>query len=405
MKANETSERYAGKVRECCNYAARSAKNFAAGDNNKKRQPCGPDEKVLATTLKADLTGFGDTITEETFSADQKAYILSNLLMFVFMLISAACAVCGCIGALVQYGMVFDIIAVLFSALSLLSFFGAFGGTSKNVTGTNIIATRDPSGDLKKRFIVEANLDAPFKRKISRKAEKNIKFFTFLGILLYLTFDIVSILVLNDVIAFFADEVFMYIAIPLAIFAFLPLILSRSVIATASFPGVIDNLIGCYTACGAMRYLSEMDLRLKNTEFCIVLDGAKNAGHSGLKTYCKTHNAANAEVETFALCLDSIYNPETLTALTGNKKATDLIGKATANAEVKLLSTVPKKIKKKGSGKIFKKNKYSYATLTTMEEVVPPFFGPSDTEEHINVPAIESVMKTVLEAAYAFDEK
>ena len=84
MKASETSERYEGKLRECCNYAARTAKNFAAGGNNSKRQACGPDEKFLADTLKEDLAVFCDTVTEDKFTADQTAYILSNLLPLVY---------------------------------------------------------------------------------------------------------------------------------------------------------------------------------------------------------------------------------------------------------------------------------------------------------------------------------
>ncbi|MBR5976697.1 MAG: hypothetical protein IK046_02745, partial [Clostridia bacterium] len=96
MKASETSERYEGKLRECCNYAARTAKNFATSGNNSKRQACGPDEKLLADTLKEDLTGFCDTVNEENFSADRAAYILSNLLIFIFMILSAAAAICAC---------------------------------------------------------------------------------------------------------------------------------------------------------------------------------------------------------------------------------------------------------------------------------------------------------------------
>ncbi len=406
MKANETSERYAGKVRECCNYAARSAKTFAEGANNKKRQPCGADEKILATNLKADLSGFCDKVVEETFSADQKAYILSNLLVFVFMLISAAAAICSCLEVFFSYLTIFLIIATVFAVLSILSFFGAFGGTSKNVSGSNIFAARNPSGDITKRFIIEANLDAPFKRKISRKAEKIIKALTFLGVILYLAFDVVSLLITSDVIDFNHDDVFMYIAYPLAIFAFLPLVLSRSVIATASFPGVIDNLIGCYTACGAMRYMSEMDLRLENTDFCVLLDGAKNANHSGAKTYCKNHSAEDNGIETVVICLDSIYNANSITSISGNKKVADIMKNAAENAEVKLQSATPAPIKKNGNAKTFKKFKYNYATLTTLEETVPQFYhSATDTAENINVPAIESAIKTVLEAAYYFDQK
>lgn len=49
MKAYETSERYEGKLRECCNYAARTAKNFATGENNSKDRPVAQTKKFLLT--------------------------------------------------------------------------------------------------------------------------------------------------------------------------------------------------------------------------------------------------------------------------------------------------------------------------------------------------------------------
>lgn len=404
MKAFETSERYAGKVRECCNYAARTAKNFAVGDNNKKRQACGPDEKILASNLKADLSSFADIVEEEEFTANQSAYILSNLLTFIFMLISGAAAICVCFFA--EYAQIILVLAAIFAVLAFLSFLGAFGGTSKNVTGTNIIARRNPSGDLKKRIIIEANLDAPFKRTLKPKTIRIFKFLACLGIILYFVFDIVCILISGGDLEFTLSDKLVYLSFPLILFAFLPLALSRSVNANASFPGVVDNLLGCYTAAGALRYMSEMDLRLESTEICILLTGAKNAGRSGIKNYCKLNIEKDLAIPTTAISLDTIYNPEKITVITSGKSTTDILAEAATNAEVDILSYVPKHIKKNGSMKIFKKNKYSCATITSLEEVCPPFFGTAkDNEENINIKAIESTMKLVLEAAYAVDAK
>ncbi|MBO4446149.1 MAG: M28 family peptidase [Clostridia bacterium] len=403
MKASETSERYEGKLRECCNYAARTAKNFATSGNNSKRQACGPDEKLLADTLKEDLTGFCDTVNEENFSADRAAYILSNLLIFIFMILSAAAAICACMFP--DYSKVLLIVALVLAFLSLLGFFGVFGGTSKNVDGQNIYAVRKPEGDAKKRVIIEANLDAPFRRNLSPKKVVLLKTITLIGIILYFVFDIVAFLILKDQLEFFASKLFIYISFPLALFAFIPLALSRSVKAGASFPGVVDNLVGCYTAAGALRYMSEMDLRLKNTELCVLLTGAKNADCAGARDYCRFHAEDDAAVATTVISLDSIFNADTITVLSSGKGTTDALATAASNAEVTILSTVPKYIKKNGSMRIFKKNKYSCATVTSLGETYPAYFSTEmDNEENINVKAIESAMKIVLEAAYALDE-
>ncbi len=399
MKASESSERYAGKVRECCNYAARSSKNFATSENNKSRQACGKDERFLAETLKKDLTMFCDSVSEDTFSVNQKAYILSNLLIFIFMIISAAAAICSF--------FIDDMLLIassVFSVLSLLAFFGVFGGTSKNVEGVNIFATRAPQKETKHRIVLEANLDAPFKRILSPKASAILKTINFISIALYIAFDIVELLITYNKISFDGSNIFVYLSFPLAIFAFIPLFLARSVNASASFPGVVDNLVGCYTACGALRYMSEMDLRLENTELCVLLTGAKNAGLKGAKEYCRTHKDSDNAIDTTIISIDTIFNSEALTVVSTSSKSTALIAKASANADVNILSTVPKKIKKNGSGSIFKKSHIPCATLTTLGENLPEYLGTAnDNEQNINVKAIEAVMKLSLEAAYAKD--
>lgn len=402
MKAYESSERYEGKVRECCNYAARTAKNFATAGNNTKRQACGDDEKRLAETLKADLGGFADTVTEEHFTADQAAYILSNLLIFIFMLISAAAGICACMFA--EYALWLLIGAALFAFLAFLGFFGVFGGTSKNVEGQNIFAIRNAKEEVKKRVVIEANLDAPFKRSCKPSTARVFKLVTFIGILLYLAFDIVSLLVNRGGIDFAMSDKFIFISFPLVIFAIFPLILSRSVSANSSFPGVVDNLVGCYTAAGALRYMSEMDLRLNNTELCVLLTGAKNANHTGAKTYCRLHNDSDKAVDTTIISLDSIFNAETISVLTNGKKITTVMAGAATDANVSILEYQPKQIKKNGSMKIFKKNKYACATITSLTDKVPAYYGTkADDETNINVKAIENAMKLCLETAYAID--
>lgn len=401
MKASETSERYAGKVRECCNYASRSSKTFATGGNNKKRQPCGEDEKVLASNLKAQLSGFCDTVSEDTFSASRQAYVLSNLLVFIFMLLSAAAAICGFF-----IDDILLIVSIILSVLALLGYFGVFGGTSKSGDEVNIFATRNCSGDVKNRIIIEANLDAPFKRTIKPKTEKLLKFLNLLSILLYLTFDIVEVLITYQKISFNMDDKFVYLAFPLALFAFIPLILSRSVNANASFPGVSDNLIGCYTACGALRYMSEMDLRLHHTELCVLLTGGKNANLAGAKNYCKLHGSADKEINTSIISIDTVYSPDTITVISNSSNTTDILALGAKNADVQILSTKPKKITKYGSAKVFKKNGIASATITSLGEPAPEFLGTADDNaDTINVKAIESVMKIILESAYAQDSK
>ena len=399
MKASETSERYIGKVRECCNYAARSAKKFIGDDKKTSRQPCGKDETRLLEALKADLSTFCDTVTESSYPVSQKAYILSNFLVFLFMLLAGVTAILGYfINELIIIG------TFVFSILALAAFFGAFGGTAKKLTGKNIFATRTCKDSVKHRIIIEANLDAPFKRKISRRTEYILKFFNFLLILVDIAFSIIALLITYEHLEFIAYDAFIYISFITPLFAIIPIVLSRSVIITESTPGVTDNLLSCYTACGALRYMSEMELKLDHTELCVLLTGSKNANMAGAKMYIKTNAEADKAVDTTVVSLNSIYEPETITVLSNDKKSDQLLHEAADLAEVKLVKSNPKYLK--STAKLFKKAKISSATITSLTDEAPAFYrSAKDNTENINVPAIEATIKTILEAAYLKDSK
>ena len=403
MKAYETSERYVGKVRECCNYAVRSAKNFVDNGDNGRRQPGGNGSAQLRSILQNDLTNFCDEVVEEPFSVDQKAYIVSNLITFIFMLLAAALGIVAYY--LVEFSGVIIIAALIFSVLSLLAFFGAFGGTSKNMENTNVYAKRHAASEATHRIILEANLDAPYKRKINRKTEVILKGVTFLGILLYLVFDVVELLTKLSILQFSGDQFVMYAAFVLVIFIFFPLVLSRTVAIGSSYPGVADNLSGCYTACGAMRYLSEMDLRLENTEVCVLLTDSKSNKSKGAKTFVKEFASDLSSIDTTVLCLDSIYSTDSFNINTSAKgrSLSKIIDSAAVSAEVMLTDHTPKY--HKGEAKAFAKSGAAVATISSLPDAVPSFYRSSeDDEANLSVRAVEAAIKMCLEIAYAKDE-
>ncbi len=238
MKASETFERYDGKVRECCNYAVRSSKSFMENADTNKRQPGGKAELLLREQLTSDLKEFCDEVDEVSFYAKQKAYITSNALTFIFLLATAV------FGILFSIWNPYFILAALVTALlSLLAALGVFGGTSKSVEDVNVFARRKATGEPAARIIFEANLDAPFKRNISRGTAAFLKFLTLLGVLLYIAFCVVMLLVDNGTLNFGFQDELEYAAYVLPIFVIFPLILSRTVSIGSSFPGVADNLL------------------------------------------------------------------------------------------------------------------------------------------------------------------
>ena len=407
MKASETFERYDGKVRECCNYAVRSSKSFMENADTNKRQADGKAELVLRDQLTKDLKEFCDEVDEVSFYAKQKAYITSNLLTFIFLVATAVFAI---LFSLVN--PYFILAALVTALLSLLAALGVFGGTSKSVEDINVFARRKASGEPAARIIFEANLDAPFKRNISRGTAALLKILTLLGVALYIAFCVVMLLVDNGTLNFGFQDELEYLAYGLPIFVIFPLILSRTVSTGSSFPGVADNLLGAYAACGAMRYMSEQDLRLESTELCVLLTSSKEAKNAGAKAFVRDFKADLDALDTTILCFDSIYDPDSLNVVSKGRKVSKLVDEAAANAGVLLtdhnvLLTDHNPKYHKGDLKVYDKAGLAAAQISSLPDEVPPFYrNENDDVDLLNpnaVHAVEGAIKVALEAAYALD--
>lgn len=400
MKAYETFERYDGKVRECCNYAVRSSKSFVDNADPDKRQPGGKGEVMLREQLKSDLQEFCDEVDEVNFYAKQKAYITSNLLTFIFMVATAALAILA-----ILINKYFILAALICSILTLLAVFGLFGGTSKSVEDVNVFARRKPANPAAARVIFEANLDAPFKRNISRGTAALLKFFAILGAVLYAAFCVVYCLIDYGSLNFSGQDYLQYAAYVLPIFVVFPLILSRTVSIGSSFPGVADNLLGAYAACGAMRYLAEQDLRLETTEVCVLLTSSKEAKNAGAKAFVKDFKGDLDELDTTVICFDSIYDPDSLNVLTKGRNAANLMKAAEENSGVLVTDHNPKY--HKGDLKVYDKAGLSAVQISSLPDEAPAFYrSENDDADLLNpnaVHAVEGAIKLALEAVYAKD--
>ena len=72
-------------------------------------------------------------------------------------------------------------------------------------------------------------------------------------------------------------------------------------------PGANDNLTGCMCACALLKYLSDNNIELENTEVQVVLTGCEEAGLRGAKAWAKAHQDYLSDgIETAFFCFDTI---------------------------------------------------------------------------------------------------
>lgn len=398
MKASETSERYAGKVRECCNYAVRSSKNLVKQTDSGHRQAGGEGETELRNALKSDLSVFCDEVTENPFTFHPKSERKTDIMAFIFMTLSSVLAILAYF-----YDAMLILGALVSSLFAAISFFGIFSKTGKGAKNLNLYAKLLPAGGTKHRVILQANTDAPYKRKTSPKTAAKLKVFTWVGIIVYLAFDTVLLLVESGNLNFNGQDEIKLAAFPLALFIICPAWLSRSINMNASSPGVIDNLIGCYTACGVLRYMNEMDLRLNNTELCVLLTSGTYSGNAGAKKFLEVYPAEQG-IDTTIFCLDSLYELDCFNAQAKGRKLNRTLVQAADNAGVLLTDNEPKYHRNETA--VFEKSGMDTVSVTTLPDNPPHFYrSDQDTTDYLKVPPVEAAMKFVLESSYLIDSQ
>jgi Zn-dependent M28 family amino/carboxypeptidase len=74
--------------------------------------------------------------------------------------------------------------------------------------------------------------------------------------------------------------------------------------------GANDNLTGCFTAMAVAKLMSDLDLRLENTELMVLCAGCEEIGLRGAKAFCKAHKGEFDDVETVFIGLDTMTDFE-----------------------------------------------------------------------------------------------
>ncbi len=183
----------------------------------------------------------------------------------------------------------------------------------KKITAHNLVATRKPTGEVKKRIVISGHCDAAYEwRHIYYFKGRGMTFFMFGTIFLAIISFVIAIVsaVLDglNVSGAFADFVVNYSYY----FHFLTALFMITLFFFVDFktisPGANDNLTGTYAALCSLKMLEEANVNLEHTEVvCMITDG-EEAGLRGAKQFAKDHYKEYVEsgVETAVLCVDTL---------------------------------------------------------------------------------------------------
>lgn len=220
-------------------------------------------------------------------------------------------------------------------------------------TSHNMIATRSPKGEVKKRIIMIGHSDSQFEWNINyligKRSENGgllakliVEIPAVVGLIIQTIFSLVCIFVSQGTSAAQIQSLrWFFILFFVVGIVFIPFEVAFIFFQswTKAVPGASDNLSGCYTALGAMKALADAGIEFENTEVRVICSGSEEAGLRGAKAYSKVHENELKEIPTVVIALDTfrdikdmaVYDRDLSGTLQHHWGAKHLIKEAAAN--------------------------------------------------------------------------
>ncbi len=175
-------------------------------------------------------------------------------------------------------------------------------------TSYNVLGVQKPSGDVKRRLVLNAHPDAAHEWTLLYRFPRVFPLLLYASMVcLGAAFSLHLIgLVLMGWSVFEPGKVRGVIGV--LQLAFVPTALLG--IAYTSWrhvsPGANDDLSGVFAVTGLARYFRQAGLRMEQTELVYLITGSEEAGLRGAKSYVRRHKYQWQDVETAVITLDTI---------------------------------------------------------------------------------------------------
>ncbi len=304
MKAQDSVKNFYPTLRMYTNFAVRGVKKICQQFGPRE---AGSEAELNAQRYMAEQIGdAADAVTEDTFRLSPRAFMGWLRLAGIFLLIGTAAGIANLFLARgIPYGPAATLVCCAVIVLMLLFeflFYKPFTDSFyPKAESHNIWCVRKAGGETKRRIILAGHADSSVEWRPTYVGGAKFLYFTFVYPLLGLIYQIaISVLGLikgeNDVLIWIGC-------------AFIPgyFMLIFFMNDKLVVDGANDNLTGCMTAAGVMKFLGDNRIRFENTEVAVLLTGAEEAGLRGAKAAVKSHpELCDPNVETVFIALDTI---------------------------------------------------------------------------------------------------
>ena len=419
LKASESVKNYQSERRMYTNYAARAIKKvckeigprFAGSEEEKK----GID--FMAEELKTCC----DEVKTESFTVHPKAFLGWIPMTVVFMTISSVLFFLGqffVIPALFFVSVALAAVCFFFIITEFLFYKETLDPFLPKKTSHNTYGVRKASGETKRRIIFAGHADSSMEWRFTYYGGPKLLIpvigGSLVGVLFCTVCSIIAIVmsfVNPDFIKSTAMDVLSYVAL-----GFIVLFLAASLFYDKKriVEGANDDLTGCFSSIGILKFLQDNDIRFENTEVVALCTGSEEIGLRGAKDFCEKHGKEMSDVETVFVAIDTvhdfdflaIYNKDMTGTVTNSDEACKLVqaGAKIAGYDVpfktvSLGATDAAAVSKSGTG-------MKAAAFAAMDPAPARYYHTRlDNHENLDLKTIEAGLDICLETLFLYDEK
>lgn len=303
-------------IKENVDYTVKEITNVIKkyGPRESGNEACFDAEKHL----KKELDQFCDETHFEEYQMAPKAFLhftklvsAAIILGFVICLALVFTNVISFFIAQCVFGILVAI-GLFITAMEFLMYKRFMDPLYKKVTGHNLVATRKPRGEVKKRIVISGHIDSAYEWRhiyyLKDKGMGPLMGGTIGGAFISLIIAIVAVIANFVDMGAFGDFMLNYSYYIHIITVLFMITLFLFVDFSTVSPGANDNLTGTYAAVCALRMLDIAGVEFENTEVVAMITDGEEAGLRGAKAFAKDHfdEYTSQGVETAVLCVDTL---------------------------------------------------------------------------------------------------
>ena len=394
--------------------------NYAAREVKKVCKEIGPRESGEESERKAQqyvaesMKDFCDSVETQGFTLHPKAFMSWVVIDSILMLISVAFVSLSVSGLLPRLSTVFSAVATALCVISLFLMAGEFllykqllDPLFPKRESCNVICTRKPTGEVKKRIIFSGHIDSAYEWR-----------YTHLGggkLLTKVIILAIGSIVLNlalDIVSFFNVPSYVKLGILiLALVTVIPFMMSLFFLNwKLVVPGANDNLTGVFASMAVLRFMEHNDIRFENTEVVAMSTGCEEAGLRGAKAFAKNYD--DKGVETVVVAIDtlrdfdylSVYNKDMTGTVKLDKQASAMVKKASEIAGLDL-PYANVFFGSSDAAAIMQGGIRSTALCAMDPEPARYYHTREDTADNLDLKTIEAGINTMIETAFLYDSE